>query len=547
MPTTSRDPHAPRTSPERGIALVSALLVLMLVAVVAAGFLLTAGGERAVSSNVQIARASLLAADAGVRVAQQVLANQAKARLDSLTLVWSGSGPIIASPATLFPSAPQTVTSANPGFTAVAAVVFADSALTPNAQSYNYRYTITSVGAAGAQGRREVQSTGILRVSAERGSFADYLCFTDVHLAPGGGAIWFTSSSQFDGRVHTNGQFRFAFQPFFQDLATSVHGKAWFYNNGSPVELSANANGTVDVPLFYGGFERGVAGVPLPANSFNQQAAALGLTPVGVAPTNAQINTALGLGSGSGAPPNGIYLVNSGGAVTGGLYVQGSLNQCLVSADTVTNVQTYVMTQGGTTRTIRVDRAANTTTVTDGASSTTYSGVPRGVTYVNGAIQDLRGPDRVSGLVPPAVARGTEMLFAASGNVVIQRDLTCDDFGDGTNVVGIYSSGGDVVVGTSCPNDMYLDAFVMATGANGAFRVENYNSGSPRGAFHLRGGVIQRYYGAFFTFNAGGGVQTGYWRDFHYDRRGLIPPYFPTTNRFVANQPSARTLAWKEI
>jgi len=544
-------PGTPQLQPargERGIALVSALLVVMLVAVVAAGFILTTSGERAVSSNVQVARASLLAADAGVRVMQQLLANQAKAKLDSLTMAWSGSGPIITSPATLFASGVQTFSGTHPVFAASATVAFADSSLAPNAQSYNFRYTINSTGEAGAQGRREVQSTGILRVSAERGSFADYLCFTDVHLAPGGGAIWFTSSSQFDGRVHTNGQFRFAFQPFFQDLASSVNTKAWFYNNGHPTELAANANGTTDVPLFYGGFERGAAGVPLPANSFNQQAAALGMTPVGVAPTNLDINTALGTAAGNSPPPNGIYVVNDGaGSMTGGLYVQGNLTQCLVRADTVANTQTYVLTQGGTTKTILVDRAANTTAVTVGASTTTYLGVPRGVTFVNGEVQDLRGPNRVSGAVPPAIARGTEMLFAATGDIVVQRDLTCDDFSDGTNVVGIYSSGGDVIVGTGAPNDMFLDAFVMATGPDGAFRVENYNSGAPRGAFHLRGGIVQRFYGPFFTFDSNGNLDTGYWRDFHYDRRGLIPPYFPTTNRYVANQPSARTLAWKEI
>ncbi|MEO5616179.1 MAG: DUF4900 domain-containing protein [Candidatus Eisenbacteria bacterium] len=534
-------------SNERGIALISAMLVVLAVAVVAAGFILTASGERAISSNVQIARASLLAADAGVRVSQQVLANQAKAQLDSMTLNWSGSGPLITSPASLFPAGAQSFSSSNPKFSATATVVFADSTLLPNAQSYNYRYTITSTGSSGAQGRREVQSTGILRVSAERGSFADYLCFTDVHLAPGGGPIWFTSSSQFDGRVHTNGQFRFAFQPFFQDLASSGNAKAWFYNNGNPVEIAGNSNGTIDVPLFFGGFERGAAAVPLPGNSFKQQAAALGMTPVGVAPTNTDINNQLGTGAGSSPPPNGIYLVNNGTDVTGGIYVQGNLTQCLVSADTVSNIQTYVLTQGGTSKTIVVDRAASSTSITVGATTTVYFGVPEGVTYVNGSLQDLRGPDRVSGTVPPAIARGTEMLFTATGDVVVQSDLTCDDFADGTNVVGIYTSGGDVVIGPGAPNNMFLDAFVMATGPDGAFRVENYNSGAPRGAFHLRGGVIQRYYGEFFTFDGNGNVDSGYWRDFHYDRRGLIPPFFPTTNRFVANQPSARTLAWKEI
>lgn len=535
---------------QRGIALVSALLIVMLVSVVAAAFILTASGERAVSSNVQVARASLLAADAGVRVSQQVLANTAKTQLDNLVLNWTGTGPIITSPATMFPATAQTITSTNPKFTASATIVFADQNLAPDAQAYNFRYTITSTGQSGALGQRQVQSTGILRVSAERGTFADYLCFTDQHLTPSGGAIWFTSSSQFDGRVHTNGEFRFAFQPFFQDLASSVATKAWFYNNGSPIEKTGSSSGTIDVPLFYGGFQPGAAAIPLPSNSFNQQAAALGLAPAGVQPTNLQINQQLGLGSVATAPPNGIYLVTSAGAVSGGIYVQGNLGQYKMVADTVAKTQQYVLLQGGVTKTITVDYANDRTTLAVGAASTVYSGVPKGSSYVNGSIDDLRGPDRVLGTVPPAIAANTKMLVTATGDIVIKRDLTCENFTDATNVLGIFSSNGSVRIGDKSfgvPDDMSLDAFVMAIGATGSFLVDNHNSGEPRGAFHLRGGVVQRYYGPFFTFDSNGSVDHGYWRDFHYDRRGLVPPYFPTTNRFTANQPTARTLAWKEL
>jgi hypothetical protein len=88
----------------------------------------------------------------------------------------------------------------------------------------------------------------------------------------------------------------------------------------------------------------------------------------------------------------------------------------------------------------------------------------------------------------------------------------------------------------------------MATAAaDGEFTVDNYSSGSARGTFHLRGGSVTTYYGAFYTFNANGQLQTGYARDFHYDRRGLIPPYFPTTNRFTSDEPMARTIVWKEM
>jgi hypothetical protein len=184
---------------------------------------------------------------------------------------------------------------------------------------------------------------------------------------------------------------------------------------------------------------------------------------------------------------------------------------------------------------------------TVGAVTTPYSGVPRGVTYVNGTLSDLRGPDRSGSNVLPAIESHTQMLFAATGDVVLQRDLTCQNYDTSENIVGIFSSGGDVRIGTSAPNDMNLDAFVMAAGTDGVFTVDNYSSGSPRGTFHLRGGAVQYDYGAFFTFNTSGVLQTGYARDFRYDRRGLIPPYYPQTSQFNADSPSARTLAWKEI
>ena len=49
---------------------------------------------------------------------------------------------------------------------------------------------------------------------------------------------------------------------------------------------------------------------------------------------------------------------------------------------------------------------------------------------------------------------------------------------------------------------MSLDGYVMAHRiAPGVFTVDNYNTGRPRGTFHLRGGMVSAYYGAFYTFN----------------------------------------------
>ena len=539
---------------QRGFALIAALLVLMLTAILAITYFTVTTGERTQSANVHVARNSLYAADAGVRAIEQSFANGGKFKLDSLTTYQSGTNPLIADPKVFFTSfinnGGGTVTSTNPPFSASGTVSFYDSTLTPNAQAYDFLFTINSTGTRGTYGKRVVQSQGILRVSASRGSFADFLLFTQFHTMPDNSAIWFTSSSSFDGRMHTNGEFRFAYKPTFQDLTSSVNTKAWYYNGGgSARELAANNNGTIDVPYFYGGFSRGVASIALPTDPYNQQNAALGLPSTsGVAPTNSQVRTALGL-TGSTAPPNDVYLVSSNGAsITGGIYVQGDLTQCVMRVDGAGN-QVYVLKQGSSTDSVRVNRGTNQTTLYNSTwpSGHTYTGVPAGCLYTNGNVLDLRGPDRVGGVPPPALAHDTQLLVAAASDIVIQRDITCSDYATGNNVLGLYTTGGSVRIGTSAPSDMNLDAYIMAAGSSGAFSVDNYDSGNPRGTFHLRGGSVTTYYGAFFTFDNNGNLQTGYARDFHYDRRGLVPPYYPLTPKMNADVPTARTLSWKEL
>ena len=523
---------------ERGFALISALLVVLLASILGATFMSAVTGERSMSSNVHIARGALLSADAGVRVTQQTMANIAKAKLDSLVGAWSGVGPIIANPQGLFPAGVIATTGTNPSFSAQATIAFTDSTLQPSAQFYDYTYTTNATGGFGATGSRSIQTTGILRVSCSRGSFADYLVFTNIHLSPGGNPVWFTSNTRFDGRVHTNTEFRFANSPQFQDLVTSVDNEAWYNNTGSPIELDDDHNGSTDVPGFFGGFDRGEPAITLPPNSYSQQNAALGRNPADTTPpSNSDINTALGLGASGSPPPSGVYVVHAGTSVNGGLYVQGNVDRMTTSIDAYGR-QVYAVKQGATTTIVTVDKSTNSTRVAVGAFITDYTGVPLGVAYVKGAVSDLRGPDRISGSPPPAIAQDTQLLLATTGDVVIQRDLTYAGYPNSQNVFGIYSSGGSVRVGNSAPDGMNLDAFVMATGPGGSFTVDNYNSGSSRGTFNLRGGMVENYYGPFGTFNSSTGQQsTGYGRNFMY----------PVKNRFTANVPSARTLAWREL
>jgi hypothetical protein len=118
-----------------------------------------------------------------------------------------------------------------------------------------------------------------------------------------------------------------------------------------------------------------------------------------------------------------------------------------------------------------------------------YSGVPNGVMYANGGIDNLTGPARASGgNVDAALAINQHALIASNGDIVIEGDLTCDQYDSDTNVLGILSGGGAVRIGASAPSNLNVDAFVMACGAStGEFRVDNYNSGAPRGTMNLRG------------------------------------------------------------
>jgi hypothetical protein len=229
--------------------------------------------------------------------------------------------------------------------------------------------------------------------------------------------------------------------------------------------------------------------------------------------------------------------------VTGGIYIQGNLSSCVAKLDS-SGRQVYVMTQGSTTRTITIDKSTNKTWMSDGSTTLAYDGIPRGIIYGKGSISNLGGPSRVSGQPKPAIADGNELLITATGDITLNNDIVYNDFDDGGSVLGLYSSGGDIRINSSAPNDMHLDAFVLAAGSNGEFRVDNYDSGNPRGDFHLRGGMVAKYYGAFYTFNSNGTLKTGYARDFHYDRRGLVPPYFPTTTQYNPDAPTARTMAW---
>lgn len=180
-----------------------------------------------------------------------------------------------------------------------------------------------------------------------------------------------------------------------------------------------------------------------------------------------------------------------------------------------------------------------------------------GVIYVDGDVERLRGPNRAPGYsndgtrTPPAVAAFAQMTLASPKDIRITSDLRyeqppcsrqprrvngvaepalCQNLSY-ANVLGIYTSGGDVIVGNAnsdptlnAPDDVHVHAVLMSSSSQ--IRVENYKVGR-RGDFNLLGGMIQENRGIFGLVDT-----SGYERVYTYDPRmrlGMAPPFFPTT------------------
>jgi hypothetical protein len=523
---------------ERGIMLVSvAMIVLVAVSFMAVAATRTVEDKKATDLKLEYAEA-FYAAQAGEHAMKAAIMQNALERFEVIRANWDGTGWVLEHPESFFAphvTLPGAVLPNGECFETVHADLsfVGPPEISIARQAYMFMYTITSQGTNPDMPDRMVRiiSQGNFQIASNRQSFANYALFTNMHTLVDGTRVWFTSDTNFTGRVHTNDRFAFAYNPTFSNgMVTSVADDAYFYNNGHPRLLNADDNAPHDVPAFGEGFERGVDPILLPDNAFDQREASVG----GPAADNAELRTSLGLPSSSTAPPDGIYIPNDGASLTGGIYVQGSVSDLSLYVDAGGNQCYQIVHSNGTTANVVVDQLNNRTTV----NSITYQGTPNGALYVAGDINSLGGPARSGDESPPAIQSETALSVFSEGDVVITRDIVYETdpltVADSKNVLGIFTPGGDVRIGASAPDDISIHATLMTSDANGVVQVDGYSSGSPRGTATVLGGVISSYYGAFGTFGSGG-IRTGYARNFVYDQRlggGLAPPFFPTTPFF---------------
>lgn len=484
-------------------------------------------------------------------------------------------------------------------------------------QTYAIPYVIVVDGVIGDETyKRNVVLQGEYRFVVGRSSFSRYAYFTNSEFAPNGSQLWFTDSTMIDGPAHTNGNFSFAYDPWFGGETTSagcqtvllgssacygveING-AFFYgvqscssydwwgrcrsysyelirsNKMSP--NSSNPSYANSQPSFGDIVDWDAAFVPLPENSSDQEAAAKGTYP---APdTNQNLSTQglyfnddlYSLTLYAGDEDGNLPTKNASGewkpepkyqfieACESSYSSSCKLFRTYESKDsygsTVTAIEEYNNDGWGC---LDLDENGKA----DGNSDNDLACRPfNGVIYSAKDIERFTGPGRTdkndADTARPALAPFSAITVTAEDDIRITGDLMYADVPcDGTptrnadrsvtqadcsntdakNILGVFSPDGNILVGNNnydssqnAPDDVHVHASLMTS--EGSITVEDYNLGTPRGAFNLLGGMIQNKRGAFGTFS-GQSQKTGFSRVYTYDRRlkmGIAPPYFPTTS-----------------
>lgn len=444
-------------------------------------------------------------------------------------------------------------------------------------QQYYLNYTIVSVGSVGSY-KRTVSTSGLLRVQMGRKYLNQY-----VLLANDGGSQqgnYFITGMDYDGPVHIAGNWLFYGYPTFSMGAET---------EGSSVKMQTCGGQKLDISTQTGpdactqpnwngrGIQYSAPTARPPSNGYQQAYPALGIDTSSM--TAAQRNQAPSIGTictnlvispcpgSTAALSDGVYVARSGSSMNGGIYIKGNASVKL-SVNNGKQVYTLVDSQNRTT-TITVDYAAATTQIVSPSNVTTLlSGVPNGQLYSTGSLT-VTGPARtgpipspppdtsVPSQIPPAVASNSKLNLTAEGDMVINSDLTYQDdprsVSGATNVLGLISGSGNMRVGSSAPNDVYIQAALLSGASGKGFNVDNYGSGSARGSIHLLGSLAEDQEpprGVFAFVNNAAVIQHGYGDAFHFDQRflngGNAPPFFPTTSTFAANASWPEQQTWRE-
>jgi hypothetical protein len=478
----SRTRHRSLAGKERGIALVTTLLLLLLLTAMSLTMVLSVGSDMLINGYYGNGRAAFYAADSGANIARQEMVNYFEnnyttaysATVPPFTTSTAGgavtyingkySGPLtsVSGPSGSWPGqftlAPGSVQIALlPGYPTTAT----DSNGKVDKYTYVYSYTLTSIGQSLGSEAATLNDSGTLTFIASLTSSSTKMAFSAFGTflnAYGDCSAPFVAGTM-SGPFFTNGQWNFgdanalnsSTKYDFTDTVGQAGGNVSYWHGGSCDDNASptdTANGSTIAPTFQGGLQLAQQPHTLPTDSFSQEQAVLdGIGNSGSAPTNAQLSGILKNASGaaypSGGASSGVYLpyTTTGSPavktfVGGGIYVEG--DAAITLSPSGSTGQVYTIVQNGVTTTVVTNptaTGAGTTTIQVGNGPiTSINGVPElkdpstGVVtenatmlFVDGNITSLSGPGE--GASKPAINNGVALTVTAANNVTITGDI----------------------------------------------------------------------------------------------------------------------------
>ncbi len=406
----SQRPRTRKSPNERGVALITALLLLMLLTGLSLAMVLTINSEMLVNGYYQNFRGSFYSADSGLAIVRQDMENQMAAKIETISASTAPySDPNATATAVLSALKSSWANPSNPHSISISGSAPASFYIDPNSftfspsgtvvptgnpatgtvtsWAYAFNYHLLAIGHAQGTQQNRIEEGGQLKVVVNVKSiippnfsgyglyFQNYDACSDAPFASGtitGPA--FTDGCLTFGTGNTN--------VFTNPVGCGGPGAGYQFSDGtckvSPTS-SYTYKGTTLKPTFQGGIFFNQDKPTLPANSFSQKQAVL--DGIGVGSTNPS-TTAMGnvLKNVNGNPytgASGVYVPystdgsgNPTGFTGGGIYVNGDAGVALSTAtvSTLTGYpnctncylqQAYKITQGGTTTTITVTQVLN--------------------------------------------------------------------------------------------------------------------------------------------------------------------------------------------
>ena len=456
-------------------------------------------------------------------------------------------------------------------------------------QTYALPFVLVAEGSQGEY-KRTIAVSGEIRFTAGKSTFSRYAYFTNQDREAN---LWFSTNTLIDGPVHTNSNFRFTGTPWFGSTmssagcqsaslgscGTQIPGAVFTSGNSitDPSQLTdpqnPSYNGTT--PTILGGVDWNANYVELPQNNVSQRNAAIGRNKENTADISTEgilFDADLDSLTLKVTDINGVPLAPNGFEADGTPRWTPTPSKYQYIKGCSPDFVTPQLLDGCREYQVGEDDVVQMLDKTDPLNPIWQTIVGKrpfnGVIYVDGVIEQLTGPDRNPPASPlgetagPAIAAFSEITIASVDDIRISGDLKYEQpphtgiavrnsdgsvtpptkiNEGGTNVLGIYTAGGDILVGNGhgddrdSPNNVMVHASLMAASGTipleGKIRVEAYNNGSCRGKFQLIGGMIQTTRGPFNTFS-GSTCITGFERTYTYDQRflfGVAPPFFPTS------------------